>query len=178
MMGKCSCLKRDLAGFAILMAVSTAIGLFINQFRAEPLPWIYLSKAGRIEQAVSAINDSRQKIEIDRQTVLTLEQFRDFVNGKKGIVLDARPGIFYRLGHVPGAVSLSRDDFERVYAKHRVMLEKDQNRPIAIYCSGEDCEDSDLLHGALVQLGYRNVSVFRGGWTEWTRFGLPEEQEQ
>lgn len=46
---------------------------------------------------------------------LTLEEFFEFVD-KDGLVLDTRSKIFYRLGHVPGAISLLRDDFENAYA--------------------------------------------------------------
>ena len=170
-------LKRDMTGLIVLVLVSTGIGLLINQFHTKPLSLVYQSKTERIERTVLAMDGGASKIEVESRSILTLEQFRDFVNGKKGVVLDARPAIFFRLGHVPGAVSLPRDDFERAYANHRMLLEKGKKQAIAIYCSGEDCEDSDLLHRALVQLGYQNVSIFRGGWAEWTRAGLSEEQE-
>jgi rhodanese-related sulfurtransferase len=89
--------------------------------------------------------------------------------------LDARPEIFYRLGHVPGALSLARDDFENAYAQLKERLEKDKNQPLIIYCSNSSCEDSHLVQSALLKLGYVNVAVFSGGWATWTQEKLPEE---
>ena len=109
---------------------------------------------------------------------LTLEQFQAFLASKQGIILDARPEIFHRLGHVPGALSLPREDFEASYNKLKPILEKDKNQVIAVYCSSSSCEDSGLVQNALQSLGYTHVSVFHGGWAEWTNAGLPEETNQ
>jgi predicted sulfurtransferase len=67
------------------------------------------------------------------------------VESKRGLVLDARPEIFHRLGHVPGALSLPRDDFETGYAALKEKLEADRSQPIVIYCSSASCEDSGLV---------------------------------
>ncbi|MDR0532553.1 MAG: rhodanese-like domain-containing protein [Verrucomicrobiales bacterium] len=158
MMKFCHFFKRDKVELIIIVVISVGLGWTVGFVHKKPLSLVYQSKVGEVKQAS-----------------LTLEQFRDFVDGKKGIVLDVRPGIFYRLGHVPGAISLPRDDFEKGYQKLQALLEKDKRQPIAIYCSGESCEDSGLLHGALARLGYVNIQVFQGGWDEWTRAGLPEE---
>ena len=100
---------------------------------------------------------------------ISLPEFRDFVEHKKGVVLDVRPEIFHRLGHVPGALSLPREDFEKSYTRLRRQLEADKSQPIVLYCPGGSCEDSELVRNALVNLGYTRVGVFRGGWTAWTR---------
>ncbi len=107
---------------------------------------------------------------------VSLGYFRAFVNAKRGLVLDARPGIFHRDGHVPGAVSLPRDDFESSYARVKVLLEANRGQSMVVYCSDDACDDSKWVCQALTSLGYTRVNVFRGGWDAWTHAGLPTEK--
>ena len=85
-----------------------------------------------------------------------------------------RLGDFVQPGHVPAAISLPREDFEIFYAKLKEQLEQNKSQPIVIYCSSESCEDSQMVKNALKQLGYSNVALFKGGWTEWDNAGLTE----
>lgn len=157
------------------------IGLLLNQFRDKPLPLIYQSKEQRLEHAVKKIESESPYLRENSATaqlpeVLTLEQVREIVEKRQALILDARPEIFYRMGHIPTAVSLPREDFERAYFQLRGKLEPNKRQPIAIYCSGASCEDSHLVKKALLRLGYSNVAVFRGGWSEWVNAGLAEER--
>jgi len=106
---------------------------------------------------------------------LSLEEFSSYVQNKRGLVLDARPEIFHRLGHVPGALSLPRDDFEAGYAVLKEKLESDRSQPIVIYCSSTSCEDSGLVKKSLAALGFTNLALFEGGWSDWTNAKKPEE---
>ena len=106
---------------------------------------------------------------------LNLEAFSTYVQKKQGLVLDARPEIFHRLGHVPGALSLPRDDFEKGYAELKAKLEVDRSNPIVIYCSSSSCEDSGLVKKSLKALGYTNLAMFEGGWAAWTEAKKREE---
>lgn len=107
---------------------------------------------------------------------ISFDSFHAFVKEKRGLVLDARPENFYRFGHVPGALSLPRDEFEKGYTQLTKKLEANKRQPMIIYCSDESCEDSELVYKALTNLGYTQVSIFRGGWDAWTKAGLPEEK--
>lgn len=167
-------IKRDLLALGFLATSSVCAGIFANQFREKPLPLVYASKAERMDKAVSKLAVTVS--ESDHPQVFSLAEFREFVESKNGLVLDARPEIFHRLGHVPGALSLSREEFEKDYAKHRATLDSYKNRPIAVYCSNGGCEDSRIVADALIKLGCRKVFLFKGGWAEWTREALPEER--
>jgi len=145
---------KDLAGFALLAVASVCLGLLINQGRDHPLPLIHVTEAGQ--------NGS-----------IRLPEFREIVKSGKAIIVDARPGLFYRLGHVPGAINLSREEFERDYPKRKELGDKD--RLVAVYCSGTDCKESGTVAAALAKLGHSRVVVFAGGWDEWKGAGLPTE---
>lgn len=155
------------------------IGLLINQFRDKPVALVYQSKEQRLMQAVQNIKNNQPVAEdddgIQLPEILTLEQMRVVVKKEQALVLDARPEIFYRSGHIPTAVSLPREDFEISYAKLKEQLEQNKNQPIVIYCSSESCEDSQMVKSALGQLGYSNVALFKGGWAEWSKGELNED---
>lgn len=167
---------RDLVGVWLLATGSLCVGFLINQFRDKPLPLVYASKQERIDQAVAQTAPAAPVVPSipGKAVVIGLQEFRQLVEGRKTIILDARPEIFHRLGHVPGAVSLSREEFERDYAKNKSLL-GDHQALIAVYCSSSSCEDSGMVADALVKLGYTNVEVFKGGWDEWSGAGLPQE---
>jgi rhodanese-related sulfurtransferase len=96
-------------------------------------------------------------------------------NQRQSIVLDARVEKLYKLGHVPGALNVSREKLAEDYAKVKAILEADKDKPVAIYCNGLDCEDSKMVAEALIKLGYRRVLIFQGGWQEWLFQHLPQE---
>ena len=58
----------------------------------------------------------------------------------------------------------------------KAKLEANKNQSMIIYCSDESCEDSELTYQALINLGYTQISIFRGGRDAWTKAGLPEKK--
>jgi len=180
------------ANFLFLWIAATSalcIGLLLNQFREEPLPLLYQNREARLQAATQRLSSAEAAPampsrmpdtagEKGTQTLpefLSMEEFSAFVENKRGLVFDARPEIFHRLGHVPGAISLPRDDFENAYTALKDRLEANKAQPIVVYCSSSSCEDSKLVRDSLRSLGYTQVAVFNGGWAEWTAAGKPEE---
>lgn len=137
-----------------------------------------------MEQSVKKLSEGKSReagvsvAAVDLPGEISLDQMSDLVDEKKVLVLDARPEIFHRLGHIPGALSLPRDDFENGYKSLQSRLEGDLRQPIVVYCSSASCEDSKLVKDSLAQLGYQRVSIFPGGWSEWTGAGRAEEVTQ
>lgn len=176
----------DLAGFGVLVILAVVAGFAVNPLREKPLPSVYHSKAARLEQTVQTIaKSSRGEDESTPASapksgapIISLDEFQRCVKRSDGVILDARPEVFFRLGHVPGALSLPRNDFEAAYARLRSQLEKVKGQPLVVYCSDADCEDSRMVADALLKLDYRRVSLFKGGWADWTSAHLPEEKSQ
>ncbi|MCK9588487.1 MAG: rhodanese-like domain-containing protein [Terrimicrobiaceae bacterium] len=169
-------LRKDVFSFAAIVIVALLVGLLINRFREKPLPIAYASKQERLDRAVAEIARTSQRPAPPGPVLpdmLTLAQFSDFVENRRGTILDARYRIEHQLAHVPGALSLPRDEFAEAYAALKGQL--DRARPIVIYCDGKDCEDSKLVQKALRDLGYGQVAVFKGGWAEWTAARKPKE---
>ena len=89
------------------------------------------------------------------------------------VLLDARTEQEYIEGHIPGAVLFDYYELGRYIQKVLPAISTDQE--IIIYCSGPECDDSELLARELYLLGYRNLSVFKGGYEAWIGRGLPLE---
>ena len=85
--------------------------------------------------------------------------------------LDARRTSLYEEGHVAGArpVSVWESDVdEKVMA---LIGEQDGARPLVLYCSGGDCEDSHLLAQKLWGAGFNDVLVYKDGFPDWVKRG-------
>ncbi len=90
------------------------------------------------------------------------------------LFLDARRTNLYRDGHIAGARPFSvweADVDDKVKALFAEGL--DQSAPVVIYCSGGDCEDSHMLGQKLYMVGFDNVLVYKDGYPDWVKRGLP-----
>jgi len=89
------------------------------------------------------------------------------------IFVDVRNDALYQAGHIPGAHQL---DYYRPEAYLPDVLGACATaQKIVVYCTGGDCEDSELAAQLLMQAGVprENVFVYLGGFTEWSANGLP-----
>lgn len=174
--------RKDLVTIWFSAIAALCIGFLINQFRIHPLSLTYQSKAERLETSVQRLASHTTDLAgttLSQQfPTMPLEKFSDFVFEKQGLVLDARPEVFHRLGHVPGALNLPRDDFENAYTVLKQKLDADKAQAIVVYCSGDECEDSRLVSKSLRSLGYSNIAIYEGGWNEWSEAGKPIEKER
>jgi rhodanese-related sulfurtransferase len=169
---ECSGYARDLIGVLCLAFVSLTAGLVINRFRSSPLPIVYQSPEQRFDAELTTLIVS-PPFKIAPAPTIGLDEFRSAVDSKSNLILDARPSSFFEQGHVPGALNLARDDFAHDYRRLDHVLRAAQDKPIIVYCGGGDCHDSRLVANALLTLGYSDVSVFTGGWQEWSAARLP-----
>jgi rhodanese-related sulfurtransferase len=90
------------------------------------------------------------------------------------LILDARRTSVYRDGHIAGARSLAvweadaDDKVRALFAEGR-----DQSAPVVVYCSGGECEDSHMLAEKLYKVGFDDVLVYKDGFPDWQKRGLP-----
>jgi rhodanese-related sulfurtransferase len=163
----------DVAMVVVLAVLSLGAGLAMNRFAAQPLPIVYQSPEQRFDKELTTLVTAAP-FAITPAATVGLQQFRAAVEGKTALIFDARPADFFARGHVPGALNLSRDDFAHDYRRLAPVL-KDNTKPIIVYCSGGACHDSKLVANALLSLGSSDVSVYTGGWDEWSTSNLPTE---
>jgi rhodanese-related sulfurtransferase len=82
------------------------------------------------------------------------------------LFLDARPQAFYDMSHIPGALALPEDDFDRAYARLEPTLRK--NLDVVVYCSGFGCEASHIVARKLKERGIPAIILHDGipAWQE------------
>jgi rhodanese-related sulfurtransferase len=94
-----------------------------------------------------------------------------FENG--ALFLDARPTVFWQMGHISGARPLPEDDFESFFAELEPALR--EHFLIVVYCSGLGCESSHIVARELRARGI-HAAVLHEGLPAWEDAGYPIEQ--
>jgi rhodanese-related sulfurtransferase len=93
---------------------------------------------------------------------------------KGALFLDARAVDFWKMGHIPGAVCLPEEDFDRAYAALEPRLRGTYN--IVVYCSGFGCDASHVVARLLRDRGI-HAAILNEGWPAWTDAGYPTTSE-
>jgi rhodanese-related sulfurtransferase len=97
---------------------------------------------------------------------LDLEGARQFVRNGKGLIVDARfPDTFAR-GTIPGAINLPIDaspSERRAKMKHIA-----RGTPLLVFCQSSTCEYDEFVATLLAGDGFESITLFTGGWREWT----------
>lgn len=108
-----------------------------------------------------------------RITAIDLTTLFPLVEDGRVLFVDVRPGFFYVLNHIPGAISLPLKSFEESFAKHRATLNAavEAGKVIVLYCADEDCPDGRDTARLLGKKGI-STSVYEAGWKEWKAAGL------
>ena len=140
-----------------------------NAFREKPLGFLYKTKAERLAEAVERIQASETRATDEATEMLDFATMKKIAERGEAVILDARGDLFYQLGHIHGALSLPRDEFEKGYAAIKEILEADKNRLVVVYCADSRCEDAELVNDALKRLGYSRTAIYGGGWQEWEK---------
>ena len=167
---------QDIVGAWLLLTGSLISGIGVNEMRPAPLSLVYSSPESRLNQIVDQLKPSANApVALDGE--VNLDEMQKISLNHAALILDARPEIFYRISHIPSALSLPRDDFEKQFRTLQATLQSQRNKPFVVYCSGSDCQDSQMVADALQKLGYPHVRLFRGGWNNWEIAKLPEEKE-
>ena len=81
------------------------------------------------------------------------------------MIIDARPGIKYNVGTVPGAMSIPFQQFDAL----KGLLPADKTAQIIYFCGGFKCNLSHKSAKAARELGYKNVVTFAAGWPAWKK---------
>lgn len=119
--------------------------------------------------------DSIRKIALKRDTsyrTVTLDQVRRLMAERRGVIYDARSEEDFAAGHIPGAKNIPFVGFEKHFDE---IMSYSQDTLIIVYCTGPDCELGRGLCDFLVEMKFRRVVLYDGGWEEWSKANLPVE---
>jgi len=168
---------QDLIGVWLLLGGCFIGGLAVNEIRPRPFSLVYFSPESRLNQAVEQLRSFSPTASVVLDRDVNLEEMQTITLKHTALIIDARPEDFYRLGHIPSALSLPRSDFKKKYQALQSTLQSHRDMPLIVYCSSSYCHDSQMVAGALQELGYPHVRLFRGGWRDWKDASLQEEKE-
>ena len=101
-----------------------------------------------------------------RLAAIDLDELTRLVADGSVTLLDVRPVVEYRHGHIPEARSIPVEELE-----HR-LAELPRDRDVVAYCRGPYCVFSDEAAQLLQTHGFR-VRRFEQGFPEWRAAGLP-----
>lgn len=89
------------------------------------------------------------------------------------LLIDCRPLIFYRMGHIESAINLPLKSYDSVIRDRKKLLDRAvaSQQVIVLYCQNTECPDAYAIAQKLVKRGY-SVSIYKGGWEEWKRAGF------
>jgi rhodanese-related sulfurtransferase len=89
---------------------------------------------------------------------------------RNALLVDALPGEDYKRLHLPRAVNIPIQEFNREHVQNI-----DRARPVITYCADLQCDLSARAAARFVQEGFAEVYEFGGGIAEWGAFGLKFE---
>jgi rhodanese-related sulfurtransferase len=85
--------------------------------------------------------------------------------GTKTVFVDARLARDYERGHLQDAISLPIDANDAVWEATTAKIPR--NTRIVTYCQSAGCKFAETVSLRLIEEGYADVSIFKGGWAEW-----------
>jgi len=107
---------------------------------------------------------------------IALADFFTLQQSGKAVIFDARPAFFYSLGHIPGAVNLSKNGCDEAIHKREAEIKAavDAGKTIVVYCSSSTCPDARTVAIHISGFGYP-VKIFYGGMDAWREASMPAE---
>ncbi|MCX5636536.1 MAG: rhodanese-like domain-containing protein [Planctomycetota bacterium] len=82
------------------------------------------------------------------------------------IFIDARLERDYKSSHLEGAINIPVNASDDEYQK--IIADIAKNARLVLYCQSAVCRFAEMVAIKLISDGFSNVSIFRGGWSEWT----------
>jgi rhodanese-related sulfurtransferase len=178
-------LKRILGEVLLLTSLAAVAGAVSNSVRREELKlaWIGHHELPRAAPAARA-----KERTVPAAAALALAPPKDpgtlflAIDGElvhrlfaaDALFIDARRTSAYEAGHIAGArgVAVWEHDVDAKVAA--LAAEKlPYETVMVIYCSGGACEDSEMLAAKLGGAGFYNLYVYRDGYPDWVKRGLP-----
>jgi len=136
---------------AVIVGAGALVGLAWNAWSGRGFA---LGQSVFVQAGDEVIEASEAKARLDRGALF----------------LDARPPDFWKMSHIPTALSLPEEGFDKAFADLEPKLRGTFS--LVVYCSGYGCEASHVVAGKLREKGI-HAAILSEGWPAWTDAGYP-----
>jgi len=85
--------------------------------------------------------------------------------GTGTVFIDARLAADYERGHLDGAISVPVDGNDAIWRQRTADIPRDAR--VVLYCQSAGCKFAERVGIKLIEDGFTNLSIFKGGWVEW-----------
>ena len=144
---------------ALLIVMTFAlIGGLTNFLRADGIPLIKKMSVSNIE-GIKRIGLGEARKLYDRNSLF----------------VDARTPEEFEQGHIKNALNLPYEQYEEKFPE--VLENISPETPIITYCSGEECNSSDILANQMKEDGFTTLYNFYGGWPDWVAADYPMDKK-
>jgi rhodanese-related sulfurtransferase len=161
-------MRNWLVQIIVILILSTGIALAINAARGGGVSVIGDWPSGTRDDAGPIIPPSAEPGD---PQFITLEDAVAKYQSPDIIFIDSRDPEDYEYGHIKRAINIPFDYIDDAWDAYIDSL--DHSRGYVVYCSGGECETSLYLGRYLFGRGFKNLTVFYGGWQEWVDNNLP-----
>jgi rhodanese-related sulfurtransferase len=158
-----------------VVALSVLLGLGARVVQKQPVPFWGFPKPVELIQPKaafagaesispdSAFAPSDKPYEVDISMAMGL-----YMKRKKSNIhfIDAREPELYAEGHIPGAQNIP---FERIATYGDSLKTLPKSDLFVLYCDGGDCHQSHDLAEYMLANGWQRITVYTGGWAEWSK---------
>ena len=124
-----------------------------------------VADTGFLKNPVAVAEITRRYHAVDVPEI-SVSEMKQIVEQNEAIIFDTRFRRDYQRGTIPDAVNLPIDS--SLAERKEVLRGVDKSAKIVLYCQSAGCGFADEVASFLKFNGYRNVSLFRGGYREWS----------
>lgn len=120
-------------------------------------------------------NKPQTPVKLAGVKVVTADEAKQLLDGKKAVFFDTRSPVNFGKGHVPGANAIPYGEKSEFVADFDASKDKfdlaqlpaDKNAAVVFYSDGPTGWKSYKAAVLAVKGGYKSVHYFRGGFAEW-----------
>ena len=144
------------------------------------LNFVKLATVAIALSATSLAQASDKKLEAKKQEAaiqnssghqeVSLDELKKLIEAKSVFLIDANSGKTFDKGHLPGAVSFTKNEKD-----FTGLLPADKSALLVAYCGGPMCSAWEDAAEVATKAGYTNIKHFKGGLKGWKSAGLSLE---
>lgn len=105
---------------------------------------------------------------------LTFDEFQNARKEGSSVYVDARPFDSFTVTTIPGSINIPIN--AGLLQLHELTANYSRDTPMIAFCLSKTCGWADAVANQLHHLGFRNVSIYRGGVSDWIQHKQPVEK--